>query len=88
MCLYPTLIKNKKYLSNKKNGGIIPPVTDDRVLWVAVGCGKCIECCKQRAREWQVRLSEEIKYNNTGQYVTLTFSEEALEELRREVSIS
>jgi hypothetical protein len=32
MCLYPRLIKNRKYIKNKKNGGNIPPVKDERVL--------------------------------------------------------
>ena len=34
MCLYPRLIKNRKYIANKKNGGNIPPVSDLRVLMV------------------------------------------------------
>ena len=49
MCLYPKLIKNKKYMSNKKNGGVIPAVSDERTLFVPVGCGKCIECLKQKS---------------------------------------
>ena len=50
MCLYPKLIKNKKYVPNKKNKGKVPTPPDERVLWVPVGCGKCIECMKQKAR--------------------------------------
>ena len=34
MCLYPRLARNKKYTSNKKNGGNIPKVKDKRVLSV------------------------------------------------------
>ena len=60
MCLYPKLISNKKYTANKKNGGNIPPILDNRVLLVPVGCGKCMECLKQKAREWQIRMSEGI----------------------------
>ena len=44
MCLYPKLIKNKKYTKNKKNGGVIPVVSDNRALWVTAACGKCFEC--------------------------------------------
>jgi len=84
MCLYPTLRKNKKYVANKKNGGIVPPVYDDRVLWVATGCGECIECRKQYARNWQIRLLEEIKENKNGKCVTLTFSNEAIEEYSKD----
>ena len=60
MCLYPKLIKNRKYIANKKNGGNIPPVSDLRVIMVPVGCGKCIECKKKKSREWSIRLQEEI----------------------------
>lgn len=82
MCLYPRLRKNPKYQKNKKNGGNIPPVTDKRVLWVPIGCGKCYECMKKKSREWQIRLQEEIRTDNTGKFVTLTFSPESLSKLR------
>jgi len=85
MCLYPKLINNRKYVSNKKNGGIIPPVTDKRTLLVPVGCGKCIECKKQKSREWQVRLQEEIRHNGNGKFITLTFSNESIKELSKEI---
>jgi hypothetical protein len=85
MCLYPKLIKNRKYLKNKKNGGIIPPVNDPRVLYVPVGCGKCIECRKQKTRQWQVRLHEEIKHRKNGRFITLTFSNESITELTKEI---
>lgn len=87
MCLYPKLIKNKKYTANKKNGGIVPPVFDERVLLVPVGCGKCIECMKQKKREWQVRLSEELRHDRSGKFVTLTFTNESLIELEKDVGI-
>ena len=38
-------------------------------------------------RDWQVRLLEEIKHDKTGKFVTLTFSEEALECLNKDVVI-
>ena len=59
MCLLPKLIKNKKYCSTKKNGGIIPAVSDKRALYVAVGCGRCMECLKQKAE----RLDLHAKYS-------------------------
>lgn len=80
MCLYPKLIKNRKYVANKKNGGVIPPFLDERVLYVPIGCGKCLECMKKKASDWNVRLHEEIKHQNLkGYFVTLTFNEERLE---------
>lgn len=82
MCLYPKLIKNRKYIPNKKNAGNVPKPTDERVLFVPVGCGKCIECRKAKAREWNVRLHEEIRSNKmTAYFVTLSYSNESLNEL-------
>ena len=77
MCLNPSYIKNRKYLPNKKNGGVVPPVSDMRVLYVPVGCGVCIECKKQKSRQWQIRLKEDIKrYKNpvlSTLYSTVSF---------------
>ena len=41
---------NPKYKANKKNGGNIPPVIDQRTIYVPIGCGVCIECRKQNHR--------------------------------------
>ena len=78
MCLYPKFIKNPKYLPNKKNHHNPPKAKDSRVMYVPIACGKCMECKKAKAREWQVRLSEEIKHNRNGLFVTLTFNDESL----------
>lgn len=82
MCLYPKLVKNKRYAITKKNNGIVPECTDERTRMIPVGCGKCIECKKKKKHEWQVRLNEEIK-TNFGKFVTLTFSNESLIELQK-----
>lgn len=81
MCLYPKIIQNKKYTSTKKNGGVIPLLPDDRVKYVPIGCTRCIECRKQKAREWQVRLLEDIKQNTNGKFITLTFSNQSIEKI-------
>lgn len=78
MCLYPKVILNRKYVANKKNGGQVPPVLDERTKYVPVGCGSCIECRKKKAREWQVRLLEDVKGNKDGTFVTLTFRDEQI----------
>lgn len=85
MCLYPKIISNKKYTANKKNGGNIPPVIDGRVLYVPIGCGECIECTAQKAREWQVRLMEEVKNRTNEKFVTLTFSDKNYSKLIDEI---
>jgi hypothetical protein len=51
MCLYPKFIRNRKYTVTKKNGGNVPEVKDKRALMVPVGCGKCMECKKQKATQ-------------------------------------
>ena len=87
MCLYPKLIKNRKYVANKKNGGVIPPIFDKRVLVVPAGCGKCMECKKKKSREWQVRLQEEIRQRKNGKFVTLTFSNESIKEIAENIKL-
>ena len=81
MCLYPRLFSNPKYRQNKKNGGVIPAIRDERVKLVPVGCGNCIECRKQKARDWQIRLLEDLKKHKNGKFITLTFSNESIKHL-------
>ncbi|AXH72101.1 MAG: replication initiator protein [Microviridae sp.] len=88
MCLYPKLLINRKYTATKKNGGIIPPLTDPRTLYVPVGCNKCIECKTQKARQWSVRLQEEIRTNKNAQFVTLTFSNEAIKDITDQIHLT
>lgn len=92
MCLYPKKIINKKYVANQKNGGNIPeppiighdefgPIYDERVYYVNADCGQCIECRKKKARNWQVRLHEELQQSKYAYFITLTFAPKELEEL-------
>jgi hypothetical protein len=81
MCLYPRIITNPKYKANKKNGGVIPAISDERVTQVPIGCGVCLECMKQKARGWQVRLLEDIRVNNNGKFMTMTFNSKSLKEI-------
>lgn len=81
MCLYPRFIKNKRYLPTKKNNYNPPTCNDKRMLLVPIGCGNCIECRQQKAREWRVRLCNEIKEKKYKYFVTLTFSEDSINEL-------
>ena len=77
MCIYGSVMPNKKYTATKKNGGIVPVPVDRRVMGVTIKCGKCIECRKAKSREWTVRLQEELRHNNKAEFVTLSFSDEA-----------
>ena len=47
MCLYPKLIKNRRYVPNKKNGGVPPQCPDERLLYVTAACGKY--------RDWETK---------------------------------
>lgn len=82
MCLYPRLIENPKYRPNKKNGGKPPKAADLRLKMVPIACGNCIECRKQNANNWRIRLTEELKSQNEegkkGYMVTLTFDNKHL----------
>lgn len=81
MCLYSKLIPNPKYKPNGKNGGHVPPLIDIRAAYVPIGCKKCIECKNDEARKWQLRLTEDIKENTNGKFITLTFNNESIQEL-------
>lgn len=44
-----------------------------------------MECRKKKAREWQIRLQEDIKYNTGAKFITLTFSNEKIKELHQKI---
>ena len=87
MCLYPKLILNRKYLPNKKNGGIPPKCPDERLRYVTAACGKCYECRKQKARAWLVRMQEELRHNNKAIFITLTFEDKWYQEISKKYNI-
>lgn len=86
MCLYPTYVKNPKYKPNKKNKGKPPVCKDRRLYYIPVKCGCCIECRKEKQREWRVRLEEELK-SKFGYFVTLTISPEGIKELEKQTGL-
>ena len=80
MCLYPKLIRNKRYLPNKKNGGVPPVCPDERLLYVTAACGKCR---KQKQRQWVVRMSEENRQTPNAYFLTLTIDDKSYKELKK-----
>ena len=76
---------NPKYTINKKNKGIIPIPSDIRLKYIKTGCGWCKECRNQIARNWLIRLNEEIKENKNAQFVTLSMSVESIIELEKKM---
>ena len=85
MCLYPKLILNPKYLPNKKNARKPPHCDDERKKYVAIGCQRCKECLKQKSNNWKIRLYEEIRINKISQFITLTFSDESILKLTKDL---
>ena len=85
MCLYPKLIINPKYKGSKKNNYCPPELKDERVKYVPIGCGNCMECRKKKQNEWKVRMLEEIKRQETCKFVTLTFNDESYIKLRKKI---
>ena len=48
MCLYPKIIENRRYVANKKNGGVIPAIFDIREKYIEVPCMRCMECMRKK----------------------------------------
>lgn len=86
MCLYPTFVKNPKYKPNKKNKGKPPVCKDRRLYYIPVKCGCCIECRKEKQREWRVRLEEELR-SNFGYFVTLTIAPEQIKNIETDTGL-
>lgn len=84
MCINKKQILNRKYTATKKNGGIVPPLLDQRKRYVMIPCGQCYVCRKKKAREWRMRLTEDIKVNNNAKIVLLTFDTPSLRKLGKE----
>lgn len=90
---------NKKYTVTEKNGGCvpIPPIIgndeygrniyDERVLYVEIPCGQCIECRQAKAREWTIRLNEELHEWKYKYMITLTFEPKELAKILKERKI-
>lgn len=82
MCIYTKYILNPKYLPSKRNDYNPPPLLDERLKYVPTKCGRCIECRKQKQREWLIRMSEELKDNRNALFITLTINDKALKNLK------
>ena len=88
MCLYPKLIKNRRYVPNKKNGGVPPQCPDERLRYVTAACGKCMECRKQKQRQWLVRMNEELRQEPNAYFITLTIDDKSYSELSNTYNIT
>lgn len=72
--------KSPIYAYQHKTGGKLifhyNPFTDSDYLPVTIPCGQCIECRKQKAREWANRILMESKYHDSNYFLTLTYDEQ------------
>lgn len=73
-------------MPNKKNKGRPPICMDRRLLYIPAKCGCCIECRKEKQREWRVRLEEEL-HSNFGYFTTLTISPEGIKEIEEKTGL-
>lgn len=76
---------NPKYTINKKNKGIVPIPKDKRLKYIKTGCGWCKECRAKIARDWLIRLNEEIKTNKNAQFVSLSMSVDSIIQLEEDL---
>lgn len=81
MCLYPTIMKNKRYAPKAKFSGTTRVPIDPRLYYIETKCGKCIECRKEKARNWSIRMQEELKVNPKAYFVGMSLSDESIKEL-------
>lgn len=94
MCTRPVKILNKRYLPTKKNNYNPELLSDERLKEIEVPCGHCVECRKKKARDWSIRLQEELKrdtfINNEKQtplFITLTIRDDKAKELTEKYNL-
>ena len=87
MCLYTKKILNRHYMPTKKNDFNPPMCTDERLRYVEVPCGHCYECRRKKARDWGIRMQEELKQNREAIFFTGTFTDERIEHLSNKYNI-
>lgn len=96
MCINPKIIKNRKYLPNKKNNFNPPIPKDERLRYVEVGCGKCHECRANYVRGWIIRIQEDLKVKHFGEnnrelvphFMTMTFNDESIETIKQKYKLN
>lgn len=87
MCLYTKRILNKRFLPTRKNGWNPPVCEDERLRYIEIECGHCYECKKKKARQWRVRMSEELRTNPKAIFFTGTFTDKRIDKLSKKYNI-
>lgn len=81
-CISPICIPKREYPWRNK---LILDSADQIAYTRLVPCGHCIECLRNRSREWRLRLFEEYRSVRDAKFVTLTFSPEDYIRLKEDV---
>lgn len=80
-CAYILLLLKIQNISlTKKTTENLLSVKIGGFFYIPVKCGCCIECRKEKQREWRVRLEEELR-TSFGYFTTLTISQEKIKEI-------
>lgn len=53
-------------------------VTQNRTIWVACPCGKCINCLRKYEKDWSFRMREEMAKSRSSFFLTITYNDENL----------
>lgn len=64
-----TLTNFRKFLSSPSSY-----ITDDKVKYVEIPCGKCVFCLQNKVNEWSLRIKHELMFFRTGLFITLTYN--------------
>ena len=75
-------------MPSKKNGYRPPVCPDERLRYINIECGECYECKKKRAREWKIRMSEEMRHSPSAIFFTGTFTDERIKQLCEKYDIN
>lgn len=75
MCETPVRIKRDEptevYLIDKQTG----EVTERRIDYLDVSCGKCNQCKAKKVKEWTFRIEQEIQSSSSALFVTLSYKD-------------
>ena len=87
MCLYTKKILNKRFVPTRKNGYNPPICHDERLRYIDIECGHCYECKRKKARNWRIRMAEQLRETPTAVFFTGTFTDQRTEKISRKYGI-
>lgn len=67
-CYHPSKVRVRRKLAGERER------LDDQM----VGCGNCLGCRSDQAREWAIRLNHESRYHDDAWFITLTYDDDHL----------